>query len=374
MPFSPASPDTTHHGLMSLLSLMMLSSISCGSLDDNSRFASNNQSTLPGPSGPKETPAKKSQTPNQSFFAPDYTLFSRLDSIPVGSVITLDDNHPVPIDLLRNTGFLQESSTSFRRESRLDQKISSLQYFDSPFLANIDCIVMLSIHRRKEEENYIFNTLKETFSSLPSDIVINILVGNDDDDYLSIQNLSANLDEDMTDRIRVHRTATRESSFLAANMPFYSRAAWNYSRAVLSYSGTKGLLVLEDDLNWSRQALNYLSKWTSTGSPDIISLYTRKNYLRPRYSAFGSLILMPSSPETPRFECSQAMFFRPDVANDLGHYLLPRLTTTSYDWNIDAFINASKTTIGYAFPSLVQHMGRKSSGLGSFHQSDCFCP
>ena len=72
------------------------------------------------------------------------------------------------------------------------------------------------------------------------------------------------------------------------------------------------------------------------------------------------------------FECTQAMYFDATLAQGLGAYILLRLHEKPYDLLLGDFVRNNRLLLGYAYPSMVQHVGESTTGLGEFHQSSCF--
>ena len=286
------------------------------------------------------------------------------DAIPASTI-------DASLETMKNMGFQKEGDDYIRR-AHLDATVPSLVMTHSRTMPSIDCIVMISIFRTKEKENYIFSTLENMFRVFPEDSHFNILVGDDRASYLDRDRLENIFGKANSARLHVWATSPEDASFLAANLDIKRRAGWNYARAMRSYAGHRGLLLLEDDIMWCKNAVEHINQWTAQDHPAVLSLYTRKNYLRLSKPILGHLVAMHMGNQTPRFEGTQALYMSSKVSHHLGDFMQIRLHETAYDWNVDAFLRKYDILMGYAFPSLVQHTGLKSSGLGCYHESDCF--
>lgn len=140
---------------------------------------------------------------------------------------------------------------------------------------------------------------------------------------------------------------------------------YNYAETLLN---TKDGLILEDDVQVSKNFMPYLGEIEKL-IPDeksIVTLYSRKQW-SDSYK-FGLIKLAFS-----RYSNCQAMLYPVPVARAFGQYLLDHFGAEPYDHALGTFCRLNEIKIYAANYSLVQHIGRVTTGLGSFdHQSRNF--
>lgn len=139
---------------------------------------------------------------------------------------------------------------------------------------------------------------------------------------------------------------------------------YNYAETLLN---TKDGLILEDDVQVSKNFVSYL-KEIERLIPDersIVTLYSRK-----QWRDSGKLELIKLAPS--HFRNTQAMFYPVPVARAFGQHILDHFGTEPYDHAVGTFCRLNGVKLFAASYSLVQHIGRVTTGLGYHHQSKNF--
>ena len=173
-----------------------------------------------------------------------------------------------------NMGLLPQEPHCYRREVALDACATRAVPLGAGGLQNIDGIGIISVQR--DGTQYLYETVKSMARTFPEDTPFHILVGNAQTDYVEREALTAALGADLASRLTVHPVPPVEAAFMAAHFTVHRRAAWNYARALLSYRGLRGLLVVEDDVVWASNAVEKLEWWLDGRRLPVISLYNRR--------------------------------------------------------------------------------------------------
>lgn len=316
-------------------------------------------------------PLAKFYRTNLTHLEADSGRIQLASAVPMGGVIEAPEGHDDP-ECWTNLGLLPTAPGSYQRTSHLDQTFVpvSAQCAD---LEQIDCVTVLSVERSYVQHQYVYDTLRSVLATFPAQVHINIAVGNAQSEYLCAQRLEAEVGSHHARQLHVWATGPGEAAALNA-FPVHRRATWNYARALRSYQGTRGLLLLEDDIVWSVGGLERFDWWLSGRRLPIVSLYNR--FAPPWPPGKGiqvaDLVTVNLARARPAFTSTQAMYVDASIARALGDYLLLRMHTMPYDLLINAFIRQHQLWVGHTYPSLVQHVGNVTTGLGEFHQSRCF--
>ena len=272
-----------------------------------------------------------------------------------------------------NVGLQAVEPHCYRRRVALDALTTQAVPVAAGALQNIDTVSLVSVQRAGPQ--YLYDTVKSMAQAFPEDTRFQVLVGNAQTDYVQPQTLAHALGTPLAQRLQIHPVPQEEANFMRAHFAVHRRAAWNYARALLSYRGVRGLLVVEDDVQWARNAVEKLEWWLDGRRLPVITLYNRRGdpYVpeatRPRTR---DLITAAAERSKMVFECTQAMYFDASITQALGNYILLRLHEKPYDLLLGDFVRNHRLMLGTAYPSMVQHLGAETTGLGDFHQSACF--
>ncbi|GIV33792.1 MAG: hypothetical protein KatS3mg031_1327 [Chitinophagales bacterium] len=139
---------------------------------------------------------------------------------------------------------------------------------------------------------------------------------------------------------------------------------YNYAETLLN---TKDGLILEDDVQVSKKFMQYLREVEKL-IPDeksIVTLYSIKKW---NDSNKFELIKLASS----HFRHTQAMLYPVPVARAFGQHILDHFGAEPYDNALRTFCRLHGTKIYAVNYSLVQHIGKVTTGLGYHHQSRNF--
>ena len=296
-----------------------------------------------------------------------------VNSIAIGATHPLDEKE---IRVWENLGFAPQADNPAvgTRHARLDATFDSIAA-ECEELNHIDCVTMLTIERRNSSKQYVYDTLRSVFATFPPGVQVNLAVGDDRTDFVSRSKLHAELGPMHAQQVHVWAASNVDTAHLK-DFKVARRAAWNYARAIRSYRGTTGLLLMEDDIQWALGGVSRLDYWLAGHRLPVISCYNYQSPPWPDDKRLKVADLVTTSVDEPRhvFDCTQAMYIAAPVARALGDYILLRTHVWPYDLLLDTFCATHRLSIGHTYPSLVQHMGEQTNGLGRFHQSNCFLP
>lgn len=280
---------------------------------------------------------------------------------------------------LKNLGVETDENGSLRRRADAASNIEMVN-FSSQALPNIDCIAITSIDRHNNQAPYIYQTLTSLFDTLSDDVHVNIMVGNDDDEYVRPESLIKHMSSHRVNHVHIWPTSSMVADYIQKKFEINRRGGWNYGRLLRSYHGDKGLLVLEDDVVWAEGSSGILNSFVNHAVQEklmALSLYNRScagadiegDVWQPHVSELATMS------QNFSFTLLQGMYFSPSTVNALGRFLQLRIHTRAHDFLVGEFAQSHRLRMGMTMPSLVQHIGRKSTGLcEGFHESPCFVP
>jgi hypothetical protein len=152
------------------------------------------------------------------------------------------------------------------------------------------------------------------------------------------------------------------------------RATWNYHRCLTQcMGGEQGSLVLEDDVRFARgwrlrldMTLEALESRYDTGF--VLTIYDPWKCI-PQES--------PLYAEYPRekFTGTQGVYYPSRVREDFAKYLRVNGVIANrdhYDYLLRDYLIQEDILLFATAPSLIQHMGRNTTGLGVWHQAPGF--
>ena len=311
-------------------------------------------------------------------WAADRNTFVELEAVPMGTHLSAAQvaGKLPSIHTWFNLGFVVDKQGGVQRVADLVSPLPALVLFERPELSEIDCLAVSSIDRRNGEVPYLYATLRLLFATFPQGIEVNVLVGSDDDDYVSSAALAEHVGSAHLGQIHIHRTDATTTAFLRAHLNPSRRGGWNYSRALRSYAGSRGIVVIEDDVRWTHGGIERFNAWLQGRPLPAVSLYNSRCAELSGSDDFdnGTLTFSEVNAGDVEFWNTQAMYFAQPLAAVLGRHTQLRMGPNwAYDNVISAFFKLSALRMAYAFPSIVQHTGAKTAcESGGFHISSCF--
>jgi hypothetical protein len=173
--------------------------------------------------------------------------------------------------------------------------------------------------------------------------------------------------------INVH-TPTTEQFAPWANESVHHRASWNFWRALDHGSSQQRLLLCEDDVvfaqGWQAFLSRAIQEIEETDRDYLLTLYSPGpvSTLPGRLTTainpnqfFGHQGILYGGKSTAKF-CTYLF------AHGVDHWERPQ------DLNLAQFALEMEIPMYATVPSLIQHIGRKTTGQGSFHQAPSFVP
>jgi hypothetical protein len=214
------------------------------------------------------------------------------------------------------------------------------------------------------------NYIHELLASLPSDLEVRLVVGSSDSDYLARYrgNPLIHVLEPSPEEWR--RVCDRD---------IWARATWNHWRSLSSRPTSpdhEGRLIFEDDVvlakGWQPRLFDTIDKIRTRFGPEyVLALYCPYK-LRPeepirQYAPYA----------VEGFYGAQALYYPEALRVKLAEYVAYHgvdLHRLPFDLLIKEYFHNHAIPLLATVPSLAQHIGRITTGLGDFHQAPIFQP
>lgn len=224
--------------------------------------------------------------------------------------------------------------------------------------------INLAITTVWREENYLDATLNSLLVEYPvcEDQPLSLVAGSPNTSYLAgYRSLPG---------ITVIEMGSHAWSWIKNN-DVRHRATWNYHRCLTQcIAGERGSLILEDDVRfacgWRRRlALTLAALEGKFGSEFVLSIYDpwdctpSENHLYAEY---------------PRehFTGTQGIYYTSRVRQGFAKYLRTKgviANKNHYDYLLRDYLIQEDLPLFVTSPSLIQHMGINTTGLGIWHQA-----
>lgn len=207
--------------------------------------------------------------------------------------------------------------------------------------------------------------IHETLASLGISSHVTLVVGSTDIEYL--------------DRYREHSqiaidVPTEDESAAWELRPVHHRASWNFWRALQGTHERSRLLLCEDDILFARGWQSYLRKVIErieqSETDYILTLYS-PGPLPP--SSEGRYVAI----DPDLFFGHQGILYAGRVAQEFREYLFRHgvdCWERPQDLNLAHFAREAGIPMYATSPSLIQHIGRETTGQGWFHEAPSFMP
>jgi hypothetical protein len=212
--------------------------------------------------------------------------------------------------------------------------------------------------------------IHKTMASLGPDLPLRLVVGCPDASYLDayrchpqveIMDLPASQWEEMQ-KYKVHR-----------------RASWNYWRTLVlgaKRSPCRGLAIFEDDVKlargWRARLGATISRLESiAGTNFVLALYIARSG-RPEARCVARSF---QRYDIDNFWGTQGMYYTDSLRLAFANYLKAEGVDKfriPYDILLKEFLKRRNIPLFVAVPTLVQHIGMVSTGLGNFHNTEWF--
>lgn len=217
------------------------------------------------------------------------------------------------------------------------------------------------------EENYLDATLKSlsTECSTHDDPPVNLVVGSPQAEHLTRYRSLPGI---IVDEMGLHTWSWIK------NNDVRHRATWNYYRCLTQCgAGERGSLVLEDDVKfacgWRRRLdVTLVALEAKFGSEFVLTIYDPYSW-EPKES--------PLYAEYPRqfFAGTQGVYYPASVRQGYAKYLRWHGVIGNkdhYDYLLRDYLIQEDIPLFAAAPSLIQHMGRNTTGVGAWHEAPGF--
>jgi len=152
------------------------------------------------------------------------------------------------------------------------------------------------------------------------------------------------------------------------------RATWNYHRCLTQCAGgERGTLIFEDDIKFARGwrlrlDMTIASLETCLGSRFVLTVYDPWNHV------CGENCLYAEYPRK-QFTGTQGVYYPARVRQDFAKYLRTNGVIANkdhYDYLLRDYLLQEDIPLFATSPSLIQHMGGNTTGLGVWHEAPGF--
>ena len=292
------------------------------------------------------------------------------EAIPVGGVLEEQALGPAGPWQMRALGFTPVHDRRWQRQAAVNASLTA-KPLGADALPHVGAISVLSIDRNNGQTPYLYATLRSLFDELPADAVVNVFVGDASLDYVQPDRLAEHVGLDAALRVHVVGSDQGVLDYMqVADFTRSERASWNYARMLRAYRGPLWHLTFEDDVELGRGSLRAFEALVGGRQPDVLSLYNNKcwgedtplEFAKPRIKRHGR----------SSFWGTQSVAFFGAASYDVGTYVQAHLGELPFDLLINRYLKRGAYSLGYVYPSMVQHMGVLTSGLGFHHTSDCY--
>lgn len=230
-------------------------------------------------------------------------------------------------------------------------------------LENIN-LAMTTVWR---EENYLDATLSSLFVEYPSchDQPVSLVIGSPHTEHLAgYRSLPG---------ITVIEMGSHAWSWIE-NTDVRNRATWNYYRCLTQCDlGTRGSLIIEDDVKFARGWRHRLDMALAAledrfGSEFALTIYDPYGW-HPKESCLYAVY--PLQP----FAGTQGVYYPARVRQGYAKYLRRHGVVANrdhYDYLLRDYLLQEDLPLFATVPSLIQHVGRTTTGVGSWHEAPRF--
>jgi len=158
------------------------------------------------------------------------------------------------------------------------------------------------------------------------------------------------------------------------NTDVRNRATWNYYRCLTQCSlGKRGSLIIEDDVKFARGwrqrlEITLAALEAKCGAEFVLTIYDS-------YAWYPTESCLYADYPLPRFFGTQGVYYPAGVREGYAKYLRRHGVMANrdhYDYLLRDYLFQEKVPLFAAAPSLVQHMGRTTTGVGSWHEARRF--
>lgn len=154
----------------------------------------------------------------------------------------------------------------------------------------------------------------------------------------------------------------------------YYKATWNYYRCLTQCAaGRRGTLILEDDVRFARGWRGRLETTLAVledryGTDFVLTLYAPLSFGQQEQRLYADYPLRD-------FYGTQAVYYTAKIRKGFAKCLKTKglvANANSYDGILRDYLLQEGLPLFVTTPTLVQHMGKRSTGLGHWHDSPDF--
>lgn len=227
--------------------------------------------------------------------------------------------------------------------------------------------INLTVSTVWRKDNYLDVTLSDLFIEYPPchDQTITLVVGSPQTEHLACYRSRTG--------ITIIEMGSHAWSWIK-DTDVRNRATWNYYRCLTQCdTGTRGSLIIEDDVKFARGWRQRLDTTLAAleakfGSEFVLTIYDGYGWY-PKESCWYAEYPLPP------FAGTQGVYYPARVREGYAKYLRRHGVIANrdhYDYLLRDYLFQEKLPLFATVPSLVQHLGKNTTGVGSWHEAPYF--
>ena len=227
--------------------------------------------------------------------------------------------------------------------------------------------INLAITTIWRKENYLDATLSSLFVEYPAshDQTISLVIGSPHTEHLADYRPLAG--------IIIVEMGLHAWSWIK-NTDVRNKATWNYYRCLTQCDmGKRGSLIIEDDVKFARGWRQRLDITLAAleakfGSEFVLTIYDGYAWYPKESSLYAAYPL-------PAFAGTQGVYYPAQVREGYAKYLRRHGVIANkdhYDYLLRDYLAQENLPLFATVPSLIQHMGKNTTGVGAWHEAPRF--
>lgn len=216
-------------------------------------------------------------------------------------------------------------------------------------------------------ENYLASTLDSLFAEYPacSDPPVSLVVGSPQTEHLARYR--------SLPRVKIIEMGTHAWSWIKSS-DLRHKVNWNYHRCLTQCeTGERGSLILEDDVKfatgWRKRLDTTLTALEARyGSAFVLTIYDPYGWHPKESCLYAEYPLKP-------FAGAQGLYYPAQVRQGYAAFLKRHGVVANKDhcdYLLRDYLTQENIPLFAAVPSLIQHMGRNTTGVGLWHEAPRF--
>ena len=216
-------------------------------------------------------------------------------------------------------------------------------------------------------ENYVASTLDSLFSEYPAygDPPVSLVVGSPQTEHLACYRSLPG--------VKVVEMGTHTWSWIENN-DVRHKVTWNYHRCLTQCEmGERGSLILEDDVKFAKGWRTRLDTTLVALEAEFVAAFVLTIYDPYGWRPKGNLLYTKYPLE--RFVGAQGLYYPAQVRQGYAKFLKRHGVVANKDhcdYLLRDYLIQENLPLFATVPSLIQHRGRNTTGVGTWHEAPGF--